>query len=419
MKIFKFGGASVKDAEGVKNMASIVQRFAGEDLMIIVSAMGKTTNALENVVNSYWEDKDEASTHVSKLKDYHLTVMRQLFADGHEIFQKIEDEFQELIDNISSPKSDNYEYEYDQIVSKGEVISTLIVNAYLQTQGVNSAWADATRLIRTDAKYRDGGVNWQVTETLISKHIKPLFKGNGQVVICQGFIGHTDTLMTTTLGREGSDYSAAIFAYCLDAESVTIWKDVPGLLNADPKHFKNTVKLDKISFREAIELSYYGATVIHPKTIKPLQNKGISLHVKSFVNPEAEGSVIQASDEFDNKIPSYIFKTDQVLMSISPRDFSFIGEENLARIFAVFSKYGVKINLMQNSAINFSVSFDKTNKLEKIIEELSQEFRVLYNEGLKLMTIRHHTPKVVAELSEGKDIILRQETRETLRMLME
>jgi aspartate kinase len=419
MKIFKFGGASVKDAEAVKNMASIVQRFAGEDLMIIVSAMGKTTNALENVVNAYWEDKDEASTHVSKLKDYHLTVMRQLFADGHEIFQKIEDEFQEIIDNISSPKSDNYDYEYDQIVSKGEIISTLIVNAYLQTQGANSTWADATRLVRTDAKYRDGGVNWEVTEMLVAKNVKPLFKGNGQVVICQGFIGHTDTLMTTTLGREGSDYSAAIFAYCLNAESVTIWKDVPGLLNADPKHFKNTVKLDKISFREAIELSYYGATVIHPKTIKPLQNKGISLYVKSFVNPEAEGSVIQASDEFDNKIPSYIFKTDQVLMSISPRDFSFVGEENLARIFAVFSKYGVKINLMQNSAINFSVSFDKTNKLEKIIEELSQEFRVLYNEGLKLMTIRHHTPNVVAELSEGKSIILKQETRETLRMLME
>jgi aspartate kinase len=419
MKIFKFGGASVKDAEAVKNMASIVQRFAGEDLMIIVSAMGKTTNALENVVNAYWEDKDEASTHVSKLKDYHLTVMRQLFADGHEIFQKIEDEFQEIIDNISSPKSDNYDYEYDQIVSKGEIISTLIVNAYLQTQGVNSTWADATRLVRTDAKYRDGGVNWEVTETLVAKNVNPLFKGNGQVVICQGFIGHTDTLMTTTLGREGSDYSAAIFAYCLNAESVTIWKDVPGLLNADPKHFKNTVKLDKISFREAIELSYYGATVIHPKTIKPLQNKGISLYVKSFVNPEAKGSVIQASDEFDNKIPSYIFKTDQVLMSISPRDFSFVGEENLARIFAVFSKYGVKINLMQNSAINFSVSFDKTNKLEKIIEELSQEFRVLYNEGLKLMTIRHHTPNVVAELSEGKSIILKQETRETLRMLME
>jgi aspartate kinase len=370
-------------------------------------------------VNAYWEDKDEASTHVSKLKDYHLTVMRQLFADGHEIFQKIEDEFQEIIDNISSPKSDNYDYEYDQIVSKGEIISTLIVNAYLQTQGVNSTWADATRLVRTDAKYRDGGVNWEVTEMLVSKNVKPLFKGNGQVVICQGFIGHTDTLMTTTLGREGSDYSAAIFAYCLNAESVTIWKDVPGLLNADPKHFKNTVKLDKISFREAIELSYYGATVIHPKTIKPLQNKGISLYVKSFVNPEAEGSVIQASDEFDNKIPSYIFKTDQVLMSISPRDFSFVGEENLARIFAVFSKYGVKINLMQNSAINFSVSFDKSNKLEKIIEELSQEFRVLYNEGLKLMTIRHHTPNVVAELSEGKSIILKQETRETLRMLME
>jgi aspartate kinase len=419
MKIFKFGGASVKDAEAVKNMASIVQRFSGEDLMIIVSAMGKTTNALENVVNAYWEDKDEASTHVSKLKDYHLTVMRQLFADGHEIFQKIEDEFQEIIDNISSPKSDNYDYEYDQIVSKGEIISTLIVNAYLQTQGANSTWADATRLVRTDAKYRDGGVNWEVTEMLVAKNVKPLFKGNGQVVICQGFIGHTDTLMTTTLGREGSDYSAAIFAYCLNAESVTIWKDVPGLLNADPKHFKNTVKLDKISFREAIELSYYGATVIHPKTIKPLQNKGISLYVKSFVNPEAEGSVIQASDEFDNKIPSYIFKTDQVLMSISPRDFSFVGEENLARIFAVFSKYGVKINLMQNSAINFSVSFDKTNKLEKIIEELSQEFRVLYNEGLKLMTIRHHTPNVVAELSEGKSIILKQETRETLRMLME
>ncbi len=419
MKVFKFGGASVKDAEAVKNMASIVQRFAGEDLMIIVSAMGKTTNALENVVNAYWEDKDEASTHVSKLKDYHLTVMRQLFADGHEIFQKIEDEFQEIIDNISSPKSDNYDYEYDQIVSKGEIISTLIVNAYLQTQGVNSLWADATRLVRTDAKYRDGGVNWEVTETLVAKNVKPLFKNKGQVVICQGFIGHTDTLMTTTLGREGSDYSAAIFAFCLSAESVTIWKDVPGLLNADPKHFKNTVKLDKISFREAIELSYYGATVIHPKTIKPLQNKGISLYVKSFVNPEAKGSVIQASDEFDNKIPSYIFKTDQVLMSISPRDFSFVGEENLARIFAVFSKYGVKINLMQNSAINFSVSFDKSNKLEKIIEELSQEFRVLYNEGLKLMTIRHHTPKVVAELSEGKSIILKQETRETLRMLME
>lgn len=419
MKVFKFGGASVKDAEGVRNMASIVKRFAGEDLMIIVSAMGKTTNALENVVNAYWEEKDEASTHVSKLKDYHLTVMRQLFDDGHEIFQKIEDQFEEIIENISSPKSDNYDYEYDQIVSKGEVISTLIVNAYLTLQGINSSWADATRLIRTDAKYRDGGVNWNVTETLINKNLKPLFKGNGQVVISQGFIGHTDTLMTTTLGREGSDYSAAIFAYCLDAESVTIWKDVPGLLNADPKHFKNTVKLDKISFREAIELSYYGATVIHPKTIKPLQNKGISLYVKSFVNPEAEGSVIQASDEFDNKIPSYIFKTDQVLMSISPRDFSFVAEENLARIFAIFSKYGVKINLMQNSAINFSVCFDKSNKLESIVKELSEEFRVLYNEGLKLMTIRHHTPQVIAELSEGKEIILRQQTRETLRMLME
>ena len=358
MKVFKFGGASVKDAAAVQNVADILQLFEGEKLAIVISAMGKTTNAMEQIAQAYWErDQSTFEERVEERRSFHLEIMNELFSDSSApIFEEINGIFDQLKAHFDGLVSENFDFEYDQIVSLGEVVSTKIISAYLTSRGLSCQWADARELIATDRKFREAEVDWELSTSHFEKRFLPLYESY-DIQITQGFIGSNDK-STTTLGREGSDFTAGIIAYCCNAESVTIWKDVPGMLNADPKWFDNTVKLDQISFREAIELSYYGASVIHPKTVKPLQNKNIPLHVKSFVNPEEEGTVIQESMSSDHLIPSFIFKMDQVLFSFTPKDFSFIVEKNLSDIFDRLSKVNAKINLMQNSALSFSILVD-------------------------------------------------------------
>jgi aspartate kinase len=420
MKVFKFGGASVKDASAVRNVSDILKMFNGEKITVVISAMGKTTNKLEEIVKAYQNhDRKMFMAHVDDLYNFHMDIMGELFHERHyTIFNEVEDQFELLRKKIDQPFPDNYSFAYDQIVSMGEVISTHIVASYLFENGLLAAWADSRTLVRTDNQYQEGKVDWDKTESLISSRFKPLFDTN-DIVITQGFVGHTPEGFTTTLGREGSDYTAAIFAYCCDAESVTIWKDVPGMLNADPKWFDNTIKLDKISFKEAIELSYYGASVIHPKTVKPLQNKNIPLYVKSFIDPKAEGTVIQASTDYDHLVPSFIFKMDQLLFSITTKDFSFIVEENLSDIFSRLSNANAKINLMQNSALSFSILLDHSKvEPEKILQLFNDTYAVKYNEGLELVTIRHYDQATIDRVTEGKEIILEQKTRQTIRIVM-
>lgn len=420
MKVFKFGGASVKDAQAVKNVARILNLFSNGRLIVVVSAMGKTTNALEKIVDARW-NKDAQAFHtlVNDLEQFHLVIMNELFEnENNTIYAQIKNEFKLLSLKIDQPRSDNYDFEYDQIVSLGEVISTRIIAAYLNEQGITTAWEDARRLIRTDNTYREGEVDWVKTDELITERMMPHFS-NGNIVITQGFLGHTAEGFTTTLGREGSDYTAGILAFITNADNVTIWKDVPGMLNADPKWFDNTIKLDKISFKEAIELSYYGASVIHPKTVKPLQNKGIPLHVKSFLDPDASGTEIQELAEYDHLVPSFIFKMDQVLISIMPKDFSFIVEKNLSSIFDTLDQLGVKMNLMQNSALSFSLLVDRSKiDLNHVVDVLSENFIVKYNDNLELVTIRHYDQATLERVTENKDILLEQKTRETARLVM-
>lgn len=420
MKVFKFGGASVKDAQAVKNVARILNLFSNGRLIVVVSAMGKTTNALEKIVDARW-NKDAQAFHtlVNDLEQFHLVIMNELFEnENNAIYAQIKNEFKLLSLKIDQPRSDNYDFEYDQIVSLGEIISTRIIAAYLNEQGITTAWEDARRLIRTDNTYREGEVDWVKTDELVTERMMPHFS-NGNIVITQGFLGHTAEGFTTTLGREGSDYTAGILAFITNADNVTIWKDVPGMLNADPKWFDNTIKLDKISFKEAIELSYYGASVIHPKTVKPLQNKGIPLHVKSFLDPDASGTEIQELAEYDHLVPSFIFKMDQVLISIMPKDFSFIVEKNLSSIFDTLDQLGIKMNLMQNSALSFSLLVDHSKiDLKHVIEVLSENFIVKYNENLELVTVRHYDQATLDRVTENKDILLEQKTRETARLVM-
>lgn len=420
MLIFKFGGASVKDANAIKNVASILSLFTSQKKIVVISAMGKTTNLLEKIVLAL---KNKNYNHFDVLREtcynFHLSILDDLFPEKHfKVYQQLDELFEKIDAKKNGFFSENFAFEYDQIVSLGEVLSTFIVDAYLREQNEKSLWLDARNVIRTDNNYRDANVDWNKTEELISNQINPLFL-HSDTVITQGFIGHTTEGFTTTLGREGSDYTAGIFAYCLNAESVTIWKDVPGMLNADPKWFDDTIKLDKISFKEAIELAYYGASVIHPKTIKPLQNKNIPLYVKSFVDPKASGTIIQESTAFDHLVPSFIFKMKQVLFSITPKDFSFIVEENLSRIFESLSKIGAKINLMQNSALSFSFALDQEKiDIQEVLELFKNEYQIRYNENLELVTIRHYNQATIDRVCENKDSILEQKTRQTIRILM-
>ena len=420
MKVFKFGGASVKDASAVKNVAHILSLYKREKVTVIISAMGKTTNATEAIVDALWnKEKSKFEDLVEERRNFHLQIMDELFVGKENlIYNEIATLFNQLKEKTNLPISFNYNFEYDQIVSLGEIASTKIVTAYLQQENVNAKWVDARKIIRTNNTYREGNVDWEITNNLIQENFIKSFENN-DIQITQGFIGHTSEGFTTTLGREGSDYTAGIFAYCINAESVTIWKDVPGMLNADPKWFDNTIKLDKISFKEAIELSYYGATVIHPKTIKPLQNKGIPLYVKSFIQPKAEGTVIQESTKFDSLIPSFIFKMNQLYLSITPKDFSFIVEENLSDIFKRLSRLNAKINLMQNSALSFSVVLDQDKiDINALLEEFQSTYKIKYQEGLELVTIRHYDTPTLERVLQGKKVLIEQKSENTVRVLM-
>jgi len=418
MLVFKFGGASVKNAEAVRNVAKILSKYQNEELLVVVSAMGKTTNMLEKLTRAVLNKDDAYKKQLQEIEQFHSKIIDDLFAeDGSALYEVNDKIFAYLRQRIAEQEDQSYDQAYDQMVSIGELLSTKIVSAYLEKQELKNQWLDARKLIITDDNFREAKVDWDKTELAISKAFA---KTEGtKLWVSQGFIGGTEGNYITTLGREGSDYSASIFAFVLDAEKVIIWKDVPGVLNADPKHFNNTELLSNISYREAVELSYFGASVIHPKTIKPLQNKAIPLFVKSFYEPDEAGSLINENGDSDHLLPSYILKSDQVLLSISPKDYSFMVEEHLSDIFKQFSQEKLKINIMQNSALSFSVSVDgPIEKLESLIARLSKTFRVKFNEEVHLLTIRHYSQHVLDELIKGKEILLEQKTRETVRFLL-
>lgn len=421
IQIFKFGGASVKDAEGVKNLCKIVSLNGDNALLIVISAMGKTTDALEELTEAYVKQADNTHQLLENIKSFHEQVLRDLFEDPkHPVFDDISNAFIEIEWILEDEPHPDYDFNYDQIVSIGELVSTKIVTAYLNHIDIKSIWLDARSCIHTDNTYREGRVDWEKTCEAIQQEVPQLllpFQGNG-VIITQGFIGGTSENYTTTLGRDGSDYTAAIFASCLDCQSLTIWKDVPGVLNADPKWFDNTEKIDQLSYHDAIELTYYGATVIHPKTIKPLQNKKIKLFVKSFLQPLEPGTEI-SDIENHLPVPSFIFKVNQVLISIFPKDFSFIVEENLSHIFQLFHTHRIKINTMQNSAISFSVCVDQNvQKLPALISELKKQYKVKYNENLEMVTIRWYDQGTINRVIEDKEILLEVKSRHTCQMVM-
>ncbi|WP_316839948.1 aspartate kinase [Pedobacter gandavensis] len=418
MLVFKFGGASVKDAAGVINLAQIVSRYPKEKLLIVISAMGKMTNKLEDLCKAYLKGEEEQVQQIFEaVKAYHFEIIGDLFPNHqHPIYNDVANSFVEIDWLVEEEITDTPDYIYDQIVSMGEIISTKIVAAYLTETGLSAKWLDARNFIQTDNNYREGNVNWEKTEAEVQQQLLPLL--DQYIGVTQGFIGGTSENFTTTLGREGSDYSAAIFSSCLNADSLTIWKDVPGVLNADPKWFDETERIPQLSYHDAIELAYYGATVIHPKTIKPIQNKNIPLFVRSFLNPEAEGTDI-TNAENQLPVPSFIFKVQQVLISIFPKDFSFIIEENLSDIFSLFHKHKVKINTMLNSAISFSVSIDEDpEKLKQLIEELSVHYKVKYNTGLELVTIRYYNQETIDRVTVNKSILLEVKSRHTCQIVM-
>ncbi len=423
MKVFKFGGASVKSASAVRNIADILNRFPADDLIVVISAMGKTTNALERYLDACRKQQPEAAACLEQLKHYHLEIMDELFADSdHAVYTDVQFIFDHLQQFLEAGPAESYDVQYDAMVSCGELLSTKIVSHYLNDAAIVNQWFDARELIKTDDTFREGKVDWKLTGYLVEKILEPYFdvcdRQRG-IAVTQGFIAGTIDDQTTTLGREGSDYSGAIMAYCTDAESLTIWKDVPGVLNADPKYFDVTEKLPRISYKEATELSYYGASVIHPKTLKPLQNKQIPLLVKSFFMPTDEGTQIQEGVECDHLVPSFIFKVDQMLISIAPKDFSFIDEHNLSCIFGLFAKYRIKLRLMQSSAISFSACIDnRHDKLPQLLDELGENFEVKYNEGLELLTIRHYDEPTIERLIIDKEVLLIQKGRSTARLVL-
>ena len=414
MRIFKFGGASVKDAEGIRNVHNVLQTVGFEDVLLVISAMGKTTNALEVVINNYFDKSPELQSSIQEVKKYHNQILLDLFEDDkNAVFKDVNSLFAELDHFVSQNKSPNYNFVYDQIVSFGELISTTIISHYMGFSGIKTQWIDVRTLIKTDANYRDANVNWDTTQKLISKNVKKKILN-----VTQGFLGSDENNFTTTLGREGSDYTAAIFAYCLNAESVTIWKDVPGVMNADPRYFENAKLLNQISYREAIELAFYGATVIHPKTLQPLQKKEIPLFVKSFINPTLPGTSVSKGADLDPHLPCFILKKNQLLLSLSSIDFSFIMEENISEIFSLLHDYKMKVSLIQNSAISFSVCIDdKFGNFNSLKSILSKKFKISYNENVSLFTIRHFDEKAAQIVEKNKVVLLKQVSRETMQII--
>lgn len=417
MQVYKFGGASIKNIEGIKNVTQIIQSFGAKNLLVVVSAMDKTTDRLQELAFAHINGNETRHEILESIKDFHFEIISKLFTDTkNPIYNDVANTFVEIEWLLEEDAEDAPDYLYDQIVSIGELVSSKIIAAFLNQQGTLCVWQDARNYIQTDNNYREANVQWEKTTNEIQKHL-PSYLEQG-IVLTQGFIGNTSENFTSTLGREGSDYSAAIFSAALDAEKMTIWKDVPGVLNADPKWFDETEKIPQLSYRDAIELTYYGATVIHPKTIKPIQNKGIPLYVRSFIHPAELGTEI-SSEATTPPVPSFIFKVNQVLLSISPKDFSFIIEENLSHIFAIFHKNRVKVNTMLNSAISFSVSIDNyEQKIKSLINDLSADFKVKYNKDMELVTIRYYNQQTIDRVTENKKVWLEVKSRNTCQMVM-
>ncbi|RKZ55534.1 MAG: aspartate kinase [Gammaproteobacteria bacterium] len=418
-RVFKFGGALMKDADGIRRVASIVADYQLEPLVVIVSALGKTTNSLEELLGlSRIGDQKGREKVFIKLRKYHFEMADDLIEDArHIIFDQLDELFVLLNKALKETPADKY-FHYDQVVGFGEQLSSLIVSAYLQKNGQATHLVNAHTLIVTDSNYTAAKIDWKLTENTIKSRVLPILE-NGEIVITQGFIGADHKGLFTTLGREGSDFTAAIFANVLDADEACIWKDVPGLMNADPKRFDDSVKLDNISYHEAIELAFYGASVVHPKTIQPVQHKNIPLKIRSFYEPESEATVINSETSKDNQVHKVIVKDNQVLLSIASRDLAFIAEENLTRIFKAFSRNKIHINLMQHSAVSFSVCFNEDDdKLQALMAELKEAFRLTYNTGLTLITIRHYTNELLEEFTSGKNIFLEQKSRSTVQVLV-
>lgn len=417
MKVFKFGGASVKNAEAIRNITNILQDYKSEQLLIVISALGKMTNALEDVTNAYFHQSDDLQNKLDFVKNYHLDVINDLFEQNHEVYAKAKAWFDELKTYVNQPISNAYDCVYDQIVSRGELLSTTIVQQYLSENDMTSSWVDARQLILTDDTYREGRVNWDKTPIQFKDLVVPLLSKG--FVITQGFIGSNKDGNTVTLGREGSDYTAAIAAYCLDAENMTVWKDVPGILTADPRLFKNVTKLDRLSFREAIEMTYYGAKVIHPKTIKPLQNKSIPLMVKSFINPKGEGTMI--SENLQSAYPPVVVvEKNQALIQVARKDFSFVDEESLSKLFHLFAQHRIKVNMMQNTAIGFSICINNVpERVSGLMRDLRKRYKVFKDDNnVELITVRHYHENILEQLKHGKMLLLEERLPDTSKMVL-
>ena len=416
MRIFKFGGASIKDPQGVRNVAKVLNKVGYKDTLVIVSAMGKTTNALEVVVDHYFNHPEELPNAILELEQFHLQISKELLGSlSSPLDLKLSNHTEELKRFFKHNKASNYNFVYDQVVGFGELLSTTIINAYLNHVNIDSEWLDARKCVKTDSYYRDANLDWVKTKQAIKGQVS-----TKKIVVSQGFIGSDENNFTTTLGREGSDYTAAIFAYALSAESVTIWKDVPGVLNGDPRVFKNTKLLNQISYAESIELAFYGASVIHPKTLQPLQRKEIPLYVRSFLNPEGPGTSITKGKKLDPLIPCYILKPNQVLIRLSSLDFSFMVEDNISDVFALLYKFQMRVDLIQNSAISFSVCINnKYDRLEDLLQVLRSKFKVTFFKNVDLYTVRHFDSKALKSIEAQKDnILLEQRAQETIQYVV-
>lgn len=415
MKILKFGGASVKDAKGVRNLFSILQKTGYNDALVVISAMGKMTNAFEEIVNAYYNKKPELYKKIEFVVNFHTKIANDLFMNrSHYVYQEIQSTFDDLNLFIDQNSNIDYNYIYDQIVGNAEILSTKISSIYLLENGIENEWLDVRKCIQTDSNYRSAKVNWNNTCSQINHELE-----KQKLYITQGFIASDNLGRTTTLGREGSDYTAGIFAYCLQAKEVIIYKDVPGVLNADPRVFDQTILLNQISYKEAIEMAFYGASVIHPKTLQPLQRMEIPLFVKSFKDPLLNGTSIRKGITLEPKTSCFIVKKDQILLSISDKEFAFIMEDDISEIFDFLHQFRIKVNLIQNSAISFSVCIeDNFNSFKPLLEKLKSKYRVLYNRDLTLYTIRHFTKDSLNKIEEGKKIILKQLSRETAQIIV-
>jgi aspartate kinase len=415
MKVYKFGGASVKDGKGIVNLGDIISREK-DKLVVVVSAFGKTTNALEKVLNEWTDENNAWYGSLQGIFDYHTSVMNELFKTKNPVKEEIDHIFAGLERWLTSLKASSYDYDYDQVVSYGEIWSTIIVAGYLKTIFPGVEWVDIRKHLLTDERYRDANIIWDESV----ERTKRVFNfSKARIYVTQGFIGGTQNGSSVTLGREGSDYTAAVLANMLDADSVTVWKDVPGILNADPKWLTDALKLDEISYREAVEMTFSGAKVIHPKTIKPLHNKNIPLYVKSFLSPELPGTVINASPAIGTAVPVFIKKENQILISILPNDFSFVMGDNLSRIFMYFSDHSIKVNLVEASAISIDVCVnDEKRKIEAFMEDLKPEFSIVYNDNVEMLTIRHYDDNSVKKIINGREVLLEQKTRSTVRFVV-